>query len=293
MSIATYAHEFCRVPGVPGLILWGTRLHWRYFPNLRGKWRMHELSMKVCEDGLARPQARFQGSLTVPVDYGDVVQRELFLYGVYEPETTREVERLLKPGQTVLDVGANIGYYTLVFAKAVGETGRVHAFEPVPRLRKTLEANIAANAFRNVAVERLACWSSCGEAEIFEAPKRNSGKSSLFRQNAEAPQGHKIQTTTIDAYAQAKTLQKVDLIKIDVEGAELDVLEGSWETIARWHPVLIVEVVPRFLETRGSSFKTFLELLDSRGYDCQVRDPRPSASDWEYCNLIATPRSRV
>ncbi len=292
MPITNHAHDPFRVPGVPDLILWGTRRRWRYFPNLRGKWRMHEPAMNVCEDGLLRSRARFQGSLTVPVDYADVVQRELFLYGVYEPETTREVERLLRPGQTVLDVGANIGYYTLVFAKAVGETGRVHAFEPVFSLRWTLENNIGASAFRNVAVEGLACWSSRGETEIFEASCRNSDKSSLFAQNADGSQGHKIQTTTIDTYAAAKPLSKVNLIKIAVEGAELDVLEGSWETIARWRPVLIVEVVPRFLEASRSSLREFLNLLESRGYNCEVRDPRPSASEWEYCNLIATPRSR-
>jgi FkbM family methyltransferase len=292
MSIATYADEFCRLPGVPRLILWSTRLHWRYFPNLRGKWLLHELSMKVCEKGLAQPKAHFQDTLTVPADYTDLIQREIFLHGVYEPETTSELRELVKPGCTVIDVGANIGYYTLVLAKAVGDTGTVHAFEPVPRLRETLNSNIEANHFRNVTVEPLACWSSCGETEIYEAPSGNSGKSSLFHQNAKGARSHKVQVTTIDTYAATKALTKVDLIKIDVEGAELDVLEGCWETIAKWRPVLIVEVVPHFLEERGSSLKEFLELLDSRGYECRVRDARPTATDWEYCNLIATPRTR-
>ncbi len=292
MSFATDINESCRLPGLPRLVLWGTGLYWRYLPSLRGKWLLHELSMKVCEWSLVQPRARFQNSLAMPVDYRDLVQREIFLNGVYEPETTRQLQQLVRPGHTALDVGANIGYYSLVLAKAVGDAGRVHAFEPVPRLAGTLERNIEANGFRNVIVERLACWSSCGETEIYEGPGSNSGTSSLFRQNAEAVKGHKIQTTTIDAYAVAKQLKSVDLIKIDVEGAEIDVLEGAWETIARWRPVLIVEVVPRFLESRASSFEAFLKLLESRGYECRVRDPRPTVDDWEYCNLIAIPKVR-
>lgn len=291
MSLATYADGIYRLPGLPQLILWSAQMHWRHFPNLRGKWRLHDLATKVCERGLAHPRARFQRSLTVPVDYADLIQRELFLHGEYEPETTRELLTLVRPGQTVLDIGANIGYYTLVLAKAVGSRGAVHAFEPVPRLFETLRRNVGANGFRNVVAEKRACWSAAGEFEIYEAAGGNSGKSSLFEQHAQGVQGHRVQAITIDQYAREKKLDGVRLIKIDVEGAETDVLEGAAETIRRCRPILVLEVVPRFLETRGSSLRAFTSLIESWGYHHRFLDLRPAAENWEYGNLLATPRN--
>jgi FkbM family methyltransferase len=291
MSLATHAGGIYRVPGLPQLILWSTQMHWRHFPNLRGKWRLHDLAMDICERGLARPRARFQRSLTVPVDYSDLVQRELFLHGEYEPETTRELLTLVRPGQTVVDVGANIGYYTLVLAKAVGPGGTVHAFEPVPRLFATLCRNVDSNGFGNVVAEKRACWSAAGEFEIYEAAGGNSGKSSLFEQHAQGIQGHHVQAITIDQYSREKRLDVVNLIKIDVEGAETDVLEGATETIQRCRPILVLEVVPQFLEARGSSLRAFRRLIESWDYDCRLLDLRPTADDWDYGNLLATPRS--
>jgi FkbM family methyltransferase len=190
-----------------------------------------------------------------------------------------------------LDVGANIGYYTLVLAKAVGAHGAVHAFEPVPRLFETLSRNVGANGFRNVVTEKRACWSAAGEFEIYEAAGGNSGKSSLFEQHAQGIQGHRVQAVTIDQYAREKKLDEVHLIKIDVEGAETDVLDGATETIRRYKPILVLEVVPRFLETRGSSLRAFTSLIESWGYDCRFLDLRPAEENWEYGNLLAIPRS--
>lgn len=172
----------------------------------------------------------------------DAIGRAIFLYGVYEIATTRFVTAVLQPGACFVDVGANVGYYSILAGKRVGSAGKVHAFEPVPRLRCQLERNIEMNGLHNVTAHESAVWREEGEVSFYETSlAENSGISSVLPGPARAAVPRKVGATTLDGVA-GRIGRRIDLIKIDVEGGELAVLEGGPKLLdSAAAPVLILE----------------------------------------------------
>ncbi|HUQ68743.1 MAG TPA: FkbM family methyltransferase [Planctomycetaceae bacterium] len=217
------------------------------------------------------------GDVSFLFDVSDFTSRPWFFHGrLFEPETTRRLLETLQAGQTVLDVGANRGYVTLIAALKVGPAGRVHSFEPNPQVRAELAAHVQMNG---VADRATICSDALSDRSDQDATffvstfDRNSGLSSLTpsRELLElrmlSPE-HTItvRTNTLDRYAEQQGLiAPIDLIKIDVEGAELMVLHGAERTLRerpprRW----IVETEP------GSEA---CRLLASHGYREEHLDP--------------------
>lgn len=183
-----------------------------------------------------------------------------FVYGTWEPAVAKVVSEIVKKGMTVIDVGAHHGYYSLYFAKRVGPTGRVFSFEPVPENFVLLRKNIALNDVSWIEVFPNAAF-SCTKDISFAAPDEsaNSGEGSL----SEGNKGRQIQVhaVTLDSFC-ASVHGLPDVIKMDVEGAELDVLLGAKDTLAHCSPKLLIELhhfdgnvaahpVPGFLQGLG------------------------------------------
>lgn len=177
----------------------------------------------------------------------------------------------LRPGMTAVDCGAHIGEYTCLFATAVGPGGAVHAFEPDPRIFPYLSENVTMNALENVRVNRLALADGKG-VEDFEMLE-DATCSSLKRFGAEHPTLRKvlvdtveIRTTSLDDYVEETRLERIDAIKIDVEGAELALVQGSKGILKRFRPRLV------FIECDGRENQAPLEkLLADLGYKIQIR----------------------
>jgi len=179
--------------------------------------------------------------------------------GEYEPETTRLLRRLLWPGAHFVDVGAHIGYYTLLAAALVGPRGWVWAFEPAPDTHGLLLEQIRRNGLANVRVERLAVGSASGEAPFFLHPAR--GKSSLY-QGAGTRGPIIVPVTSLDAYFGERGWPQVDVVKMDIEGGEVEALIGMHEMAARNpHLRLVVEFNPRALRAAGCSPVDLLDAL--------------------------------
>ncbi len=179
--------------------------------------------------------------------------------GEYEPETTRLLRHLLKPGAHFVDVGAHIGYYTLLAAAVVGPRGRVWAFEPAPDTYRLLLEEVRRNGLTNVQAERLAVGSASKEAPFFLHPAR--GKSSLY-QGAGTGEPIIVPMTSLDAYFRVRGHPRVDVVKMDIEGGEVEALVGMRETVARNpHLRLVVEFNPRALRAAGHSPVDFLDAL--------------------------------
>lgn len=153
------------------------------------------------------------------------------------------VPRFCRPGDTVVDVGANIGEWTLQMAAAVGPAGRVIAIEPVPHMAQALEKSVLANNLRQVTIAALAVAERPGEAE-FSVEQANTGGSRLgrFARGAERFDYIKVRLATLDGLLEEAGVARVDFIKIDVEGYELEVLQGARATLAKWRPPLYLEV---------------------------------------------------
>jgi FkbM family methyltransferase len=181
--------------------------------------------------------------VTMLVDPGDLIGRELAISGVWEPQVTAAFREFLSEGDVCVDVGANIGYFALLASKAVGPTGRVHALEPSTRLYAELEANLERNRIENVTTWRVAASDADAEALLYEGAPKNRGESSLT-QASDRQNPVVVPTRRIDSLLAAEDLNRLRLVKIDVEGHELEVLRGLTSIFDEgFRPAIVVEVL--------------------------------------------------
>lgn len=176
-----------------------------------------------------------------------VAHRLLYLMGErYIPERTL-LAQLARPGMTVVDVGANIGYYLLLFERLVGRRGRVICIEPSPENLVELRRNVDANRFTNAIVHDVAVGARTGEARL------RPGLNGFITEDEGSP----VRLEPLDALVDGH----VDLIKIDVEGYEGHVIEGSLAILTRDRPVLFLELHPGILPRFGRSARDIVDLL--------------------------------
>jgi FkbM family methyltransferase len=193
----------------------------------------------------------------------------LMLDGTWENEITAIFETLVRPGMTVVEVGANVGYFTLLAAKLVGPRGRVHAFEPDPEVCELLRDNVEINGYDDrVRVRRAAVGEAAGRA-TFHAATRHRGNGSLIpalNQLGDASaeiRAFEVELTALDACE----IERLDLLKVDAEGSEARVFRGAARTIARSGPMnAVVEFWPRFFRTAGEDPRAFLAARRGEGF---------------------------
>lgn len=206
------------------------------------------------------------------LDPSDLISRVLLLTGEWEPGELAIIQQHLTPGGTFVDVGAHIGYCSLKAATLVGANGRVIAIEANPETVRKLRDNVAASA-ANVTVEAGACSDSEATVEFFTGSQSNTGSGSISRNNAGSwgvPGAvYSVQARTLDAILAAAKVSKVDVMKIDVEGAELKVLKSGRRTLASHHPVLLIELEEQLLDSMGTSSNEVKEFLRFYNYSCR------------------------
>ena len=168
------------------------------------------------------------------VDPQTLIGRVLAVSGEWEPHMTSAFRGLLSPGDVCVDVGAHIGYYTLLASRVVGPTGGVYALEPSLRVHRTLASNLALNASENVAALNVAAGEAAGSALLYEGPGPSPLTSSLSARMLDAPHGGRadefvataVPVVALDDVVPADVLPRVRVVKIDVEGYEVEVLRG-------------------------------------------------------------------
>lgn len=164
-------------------------------------------------------------------------QTEKFLWaGDHELAVQKELAATLRPGMVFWDVGAHAGFFSIIAGRLVGEHGRVHAFEPMPDTRARLAASAAASGLTNLTVHDSAMSAEVGQVMMYE--HRHSAVASLVR-GVDAGIGRLVASTTLDVMA--AELGDPDLVKIDVEGVEVDILRGGRELLRRRKARLVVE----------------------------------------------------
>lgn len=169
---------------------------------------------------------------------------------VWEPHIVKLFKQYVKEGDTVIDIGGHIGTHTIALSRCVGPTGKVHVFEPQAKLFTELLVNTSINACKNVVPHRVALGSQEGVAYIDHPCKTNEGMAQI------SSKGERVKVSALDSFA----ISNVSLIKIDIEGYEIEALKGALATLKQNRPVMIVEVF------RGPECEQKLNFIRSLGY---------------------------
>jgi FkbM family methyltransferase len=183
---------------------------------------------------------------------------------ILEPTETHLVQRMVRAGDTTLDIGANIGYYTLLFARHVGSTGRVYAFEPEAENFSILQKNVATNDYANVIMENRAVWNTTTTLSLFLS-EENKGDHRAFGTD-DGRRAVRVDAVRLDDYF-AEIPGPVHVVKMDIQGAEYHALEGMTSLLRRSpEAILFTEFWPRGLTQAGASPLAYLQLLQDLGF---------------------------
>ncbi|MFN3975386.1 MAG: FkbM family methyltransferase [Dehalococcoidia bacterium] len=230
------------------------------------------------------------------------IYRSLFYGRLYEPNEMAFLESTLKQGGVFVDVGANIGLYSLFASRLVGESGVVLALEPSEREFHRLQENIVLNRAQNIRARRVAASNEIGAVSLMVASGETPGLNSLGPFGLEGTVLDHVETVPakpLDTLVEEESLQRVDFIKIDVEGAELKVLQGAQGVLHRFRPTLLVELQDRTLRMQGATAQQVWDFLVDRGYrilrfDQGTGQPTPVETYQDFAvrpsvNIVALP----
>ena len=197
----------------------------------------------------------------------DILQQYIYYFGVWEPHLTRWMRQRLAPGDTFVDVGANIGYYALLASNLVGDSGRVVALEASPKIFYALQGNLARNRVQNVRAVNMAVSDSKGVVRLFRGPESNSGRTTI-REEFGFEFECEVDAAPLSAVLHPEEMQNARLIKIDVEGAEWSVAAGMGPLLSsgRTDLEIIVEINPEALAQQGKRPEDLLRIFARAGF---------------------------
>ena len=220
-------------------------------------------NLKIPVSGTIKINLVDNKSILITTNQTNYLTKKVFWGGIedYEFPTVRVFIKLIQEMNCFMDIGSNIGYYSLIAAK-LNPCITIYAFEPLPSAYLFLQKNITLNQPGNIKPYRIALSDKEGEVEFFatKMPKalylkhHISGTSNLARAKDSYAETIKVNTQTLDSFATEHSIQKVDLLKLDTEGTENVILDGGRELIARDKPIIISEVLPGKIERELDNF---------------------------------------
>ena len=207
----------------------------------------------------------------IPNDTG--ISEELLMFKTHEPITTKLISNELKEKMVCLDLGANIGYYALLESNLVGNSGKIIAIEPSPNNFDKLSQNLNLNCVKNVIPFNFACGDKNGKIPFLVSKKSNL--CTVVDQNyLKKPSDNIIDVPIkkIDDFLDENKIEKVDFIRMDVEGYEGHIIKGMQKTLDKNNPMLHIEVHRQFMSE--NEIRELLEEFQKRGYECKYYHPR-------------------
>ena len=196
--------------------------------------------------------------------------RQLF-FDCYQLDVLKIIKKYLKLGDTFIDVGANIGYFTAIGASLVGKTGEVHAFEPVPKVFKNLTRIKDRNPNYKIILNNCAVGDFVGTAPIMIAPSDTGGGSSMIQEMTEKDlfkKGTNVSVVRLDRYIKKNKINNISLIKIDVEGYEFSVLKGLEKFFknSKNRPIIVCEIATKAYSTSEQTRSQLIAYMEKYGY---------------------------
>jgi len=194
-------------------------------------------------------------------------------YGTYEELEAKIMEEKIKVGNIVVDVGANIGLHTLNMARIVGNTGQVFAFEPDPSNFEILKKNVKINNYKNIILEQKAVGDKHGRTTLYQSD--HPGKHRIFPQTEQAKSQVQVELTNLDNYFDSDMIDKINFIKIDVEGLEFSVLKGMKNILKNSKKIKILfEFMPENTMEVGFTPIELLNYLTSNNFKLYCMDDK-------------------
>jgi FkbM family methyltransferase len=206
----------------------------------------------------------------------------LIVRGTLEPPVQEALRRLLGPGDVFYDVGANVGFFTLVGARLVGPTGRVVAFEPVPWCARAVGRNIELNGFAHAQIREQAVGGADGSARLLVVGEASWSHLESTGRHADVRDEIDVSVVALDSLVATRAIPPPDVLKIDTEGAELQAIEGARETIARHRPAIVCEL--------HDTNAAFVALMDELGYRTTNLDGPTGVAGAGPVHALAQPR---
>lgn len=234
-----------------------------------------------------RKKIKYRKSIYLELDISDWIQQNLYFLNEYEEREVRFVECFLKEGDVFVDLGANIGLFSLVASQVIGTKGRVYAFEPGKESYGALCKHIKLNKAKNIHAEKLAVTDKEGTVVLhIDEKEANKGGASAY-----PSQFSKVETattTSLDTYFAQESIASVALIKMDIEGGEYLALKGMQGILERYKPALLIELDPEVLNRTSFTQTEIEDILFKMGYKKYYLDEDGSALKDEKANKSST-----
>jgi FkbM family methyltransferase len=246
---------------------------------------------RIC--GVHKLVAEVEPGMHVEVDFHERMSRHLYMFGNIEPVVRQVFFGILHPGDTVLDVGANFGYFTLLAARSVGGSGRIIAFEPDPRNVARLKRNIALNSASQVEVVEIGVFDQQGSLTFHLAGEAedNMGTSSLLDKGPQEA-GRKtveIPVTTLDTFIAQRGITRIDLLKMDIEGAEWGAIRGGLQTLKGGIVKQVLIEVHTGILGHDKSAEVLNMLQDCGFTGFAINEDKDHVADWKgYLDPVGT-----
>jgi len=249
-----------------GIVQEVARMYFSYFPIEKGKWFLWQLFNSRCTPCTpAVIECPLKYGISMRLNTGDKLDYFIYYWRCWEPNETWLIRKILRPGDTFVDIGANIGYFSLIAGKIVGAKGQVHAFEPVPSTVEKLRHNVAINKFTNIMIHDYALSDKEGSVRINQLLEHNPGMNSMRADVSGTGRFWDIPSKPLDRVLAGS--DPIKLVKIDVEGAEMLVLNGFRKHLTAIDaPAILCEVTGSYLRSLGSSPEELFNFMNELGY---------------------------
>lgn len=267
------------------------------FPNFKGKLTLADKLYHLNPNAITTNKiGKMQPGHQMLLNINDRIQRRMFVKKSHEPETEIHLKKLLSNAKCFVDIGANVGYFSLM-AKAINPNIAVYSFEPNPNNIKKIEENIQLNHYQNITLSSSCVSDSAGTVSFSVPPIHESGWGRITNDHLPLDNFTHISTQaiTLDQLMSENYFQHhtPDLIKIDVEGNEFKILKGGKEFLKNHSPILCVELNEPCLVDCGSSSDEIIQYLKSFGYKCyaiknddQIIEAHKNEPQYKYLNYF-------